>query len=169
MLLISSTTMILMINICESVAVVFPSNGVISVGCRPVLTCHSFTDWLSFITVINIISITAIIDVTIDIGIDDQVKIDKLIFQNLRRAGTHRKEFMVLNVKYKLLQNLCSPISDINTYWSKALQRLVFIFMGLNFVIQTVKFSFQCVFGMGGRGVAQFFANLCLWENCKSH
>ena len=153
MLLISSTTMILMINICESVAVVFPSNGVISVGCRPVLTCHSFTDWLSFITVINIISITAIIDVTIDIGIDDQVKIDKLIFQNLRRAGTHRKEFMVLNVKYKLLQNLCSPISDINTYWSKALQRLVFIFMGLNFVIQTVKFSFQCVFGMGGRGV----------------
>ena len=31
------------------------------------------------------------------------------------------------------------PISDINTYWSKALQRLAFIFMGLKFLIQTVK------------------------------
>ena len=31
------------------------------------------------------------------------------------------------------------PISDINTYWSKALQRLAFIFMGLKFLIQTVE------------------------------
>ena len=46
---------------------------------------------------------------------------------------------MALNVKYKLLQNLWDPISDINTYWSKALQRLALIFMGLKFLIQTVK------------------------------
>ena len=66
-----------------------------------------------------------------------------LIFQNLWRQGTHGREFMGLNVKYKLLQNLWESISDINTYWSKALQRLAFIFMGLKFLIQTVKFPDQ--------------------------
>ena len=50
---------------------------------------------------------------------------------------------MALNVKYKLLQNLWDPISDINTYWSKALQRLALIFMGLKFLIQTVKLPDQ--------------------------
>ena len=50
---------------------------------------------------------------------------------------------MGLNVKYKLLQNLWEPISDINTYWSKALQRLAFIFMGLKFLIQTAEISEQ--------------------------
>ena len=50
---------------------------------------------------------------------------------------------MALNVKYKLLQNLWDPISDINTYWSKALQRLALIFMGLKFLIQTVARSEQ--------------------------